>query len=83
MFQSSPAKCFATFAGVGRGCDPPFGISKRSVVELQGKDQEIALDEYSRVLAALKHPSLNRLFYNIKIKTSRTINKLLTYLQMH
>ena len=42
--------CFATFAGVGGGgCDPP-GVSKRSVVELRGKDQQIALAEYSRLV---------------------------------
>ena len=39
--------CFATFAGVGGGgwCDPPLGVSKRSVVELRGKDQQISLAE--------------------------------------
>ena len=43
--------CFATFAGVGGGgCDPPLGVSKRSVVELHGKDQQIALAEYSRLV---------------------------------
>ena len=45
--------CFATFAGVGGGggwCDPPLGVSKRSVVELRGKDQQIALAEYSRLV---------------------------------
>ena len=44
--------CFATFADIGGGggwCDPPpLGVSKRSVVELRGKDQQIALAEYSR-----------------------------------
>ena len=40
--------CFATFAGVGGGVRPPLGVSKRSVVELRGKDQQIALAEYSR-----------------------------------
>ena len=29
---------------------PPLGISKRSVVELSGKDQQIALAEYSRLV---------------------------------
>ena len=33
--------------GQGGWCDPP-GVSKRSVVELSGKDQQIALAEYSR-----------------------------------
>ena len=45
--------CFATFAGVGweGWCDPPpLGVSKRSVVELRGKDQQIALAEYSRLV---------------------------------
>ena len=41
--------CFATFAGVGGGATPP-GVSKRSVVELRGKDQQIALAEYSRLV---------------------------------
>ena len=32
-------------------CDPPpLGVSKRSVVELSGKDQQIALAEYSRLV---------------------------------
>ena len=44
-------RCFATFAGVGGGgCDPPLGVSKRSVVELRGKDHQIALAEYSRLV---------------------------------
>ena len=34
----------------GGGCDLPLGVSKRSVVELSGKDQQIALAEYSRLL---------------------------------
>ena len=45
--------CFATFAGVGGGgwCDPPpLDVSKRSVVELRGKEQQIALAEYSRLV---------------------------------
>ena len=29
---------------------PPLGVSKRSVVELSGKDQQIALAEYSRLV---------------------------------
>ena len=41
---------FATFASAGGGgCDPP-GVSKLSVVELSGKNQRIALDEYSRLV---------------------------------
>ena len=45
-------RCFATFAGVGGGglVRPPLGVSKRSVVELRGKDQKIALAEYSRLV---------------------------------
>ena len=49
--------CFATFAGVGGGGftfagvgDPPLGVSKRSVVEFRGKDHQIALAEYSRLV---------------------------------
>ena len=42
--------CFATFAGVGGGATPPLGVSKRSVVELRRKDQQIALAEYSRLV---------------------------------
>ena len=43
-------RCFATFgrtAGVGA---TPLGVSKRSVVELGGKDQQIALAEFSRLV---------------------------------
>ena len=29
---------------------PPLGVSKRSVVELSGKDQQIVLAEYSRLV---------------------------------
>ena len=29
---------------------PPLGVSKRSVVELSGKDQQIALGEYPRLV---------------------------------
>ena len=43
-------RCFATFAGQGGGGATPLGVSKRSVVELRGKDQQIALAEYSRVV---------------------------------
>ena len=45
-------RCFATFAGVGVGevGATPLGVSKRSVVELRGKDQQIALAEYSRLV---------------------------------
>ena len=45
-------RCFTTFGRKGRGwCDPPpLGVSKRSVVELSGKDQQIALAEYSRLV---------------------------------
>ena len=44
--------CFATFAGLGGGglVRPPLGVSKRSFVELRGKDQQIALAEYSRLV---------------------------------
>ena len=43
--------CFATFAGVGGGNGAtPLGVSKRSVVKLSGKDQQIALAEYSRLV---------------------------------
>ena len=45
--------CFATFAGVGGWGlvrPPPLGVSKRSVVELRGKDQQIALGDYSRLV---------------------------------
>ena len=44
-------RCFATFGRTGGGgCDPPLGVSKRSVVELNGKDQQTALAEYSRLV---------------------------------
>ena len=42
-------RCFAIFGQTGGGCDP-LGVSKRSVVELSGKDQQIALAEYSRLV---------------------------------
>ena len=38
------------FRGGGVGGTPPLGVSKRSVVELRGKDQQIALAEYSRLV---------------------------------
>ena len=47
-------RCFATFGRTGGGGlvrPPPLGVSKRSVVELSGKDQQIALGEYSRLVA--------------------------------
>ena len=47
-------RCFATFSrtgGGGGGATP--GVSKRSVVELRGKDQQIALAEYSRLVVFL------------------------------
>ena len=49
-FQLTLARkpCFSTFAGVRRGWCDPAGVSKRSVVELRGTDQQIALAEYSR-----------------------------------
>ena len=34
----------------GGSATPPLGVSKRSVVELSGKDQQIALAEYSRLV---------------------------------
>ena len=45
-------RCFATFGrtGGGVGATPPLGVSKRSVVELSGKDQQIALAECSRLV---------------------------------
>ena len=36
--------------GGGGGVRPPLGVSNRSVVELSGKDQQIALAEYSRLV---------------------------------
>ena len=35
-----------------RGVRPPLGVSKRSVVELSGKDQQIAFAEYSRLVVS-------------------------------
>ena len=45
-------RCFTTFGRTGGGLvrPPPLGVSKRSVVELSGKDQQIALAEYSRLV---------------------------------
>ena len=52
MLTLARIRCFATFGRTGGGgwCDPPLGVSKRSVVELSGKDQQIALAEYSRLV---------------------------------
>ena len=53
MLTLARKRCFATFAGVGGGgglVRPPLGVSKRSVVELREKDQQIALAEYSRLV---------------------------------
>ena len=36
----------------GGGCDP-LGVSKRSVVELSGKDQQIALADNSRLVVLI------------------------------
>ena len=44
-------RCFATFGRTG-GCDP-LGVSKRSVLELSGKDQQIILAVYSRLVVLL------------------------------
>ena len=41
---------FATFVRTGGGVVDPLGVSKTSVVELRGKDQQIALAEYSRLV---------------------------------
>ena len=43
-------RCFATFGRTGGGGCDPLGVSKRSVVELRGKDQQIAIAEYSRLV---------------------------------
>ena len=45
-------RCFATFGRTGGGGVgvTPLGVSKRSVVELRGKDQQIALAVYSRLV---------------------------------
>ena len=48
MLTLARIRCFATFGRTG-WCDP-LGVSKRSVVELSEKDQEIALAEYSRLV---------------------------------
>ena len=53
MLTLARKPCLATFAGVGGGgglMRPPLSVSKRSVVELRGKDQQIALAEYSRLV---------------------------------
>ena len=54
-FTLARIMCFATFAGVGGGVGvtSPLGVSKGSVVELHGKDQQIALAAYSRLVALL------------------------------
>ena len=44
-------RCFATFGRTGGWLvRPPLSVSKRSIVELSGKDQQIALAEYSRLV---------------------------------
>ena len=48
-FNPRPDTVFRHLRPVRGGCDP-LGVSKRSVVELRGKDQRIALAEYSRLV---------------------------------
>ena len=44
-------RCFATFGRTGGGGGAiPLRVSKRSIVDLSGKDQQIALAEYSRLV---------------------------------
>ena len=51
MLTLARIRCFTTFGRTGGGATPPpLGVSKRSVVELSGKDQQIALAEYSRLV---------------------------------
>ena len=52
MLTLARIRCFATFGRTGGGglVRPPLGVSKRSVVELSGKNQQIALAEYSRLV---------------------------------
>ena len=72
----------------GGGGATPLGVSKRSVVELSGKDQHIALDEYSRLVVLFLGPrsifdpvvagqrSNLRKFYDfstIRVRISKTI----------
>ena len=44
----------------------PLGVSKRSVVEFRGKDQQIALAEYSQLVVLFLVPGqyLTQLFFN-------------------
>ena len=46
-------RCFATFAHEGGLVRLPPGVWKRSVVELSGKDQRIALSKISRLVLVL------------------------------
>ena len=48
-FNPRPDTVFCHLRSDRGGCDP-LGVSKRSVVELSGKDQQIALAEYSRLV---------------------------------
>ena len=51
-------RCFTTFGRTGGGgvSATPLGVSQRSVVELSGKDQQIALAEYSRLVLLFLAP---------------------------
>ena len=49
MLTLAGTRHFAILDGSRGGGDPP-GVSKLSVVELSGKDWQIALDEYSRLV---------------------------------
>ena len=52
MLTLARKRCFATLRRCRGGglVRPPPGVSKRSVVELRGKYQQIALAEYSRLV---------------------------------
>ena len=49
--NSRPITVFRHLRSDRGGGATPLGVSKRSVVELSGKDQQIALTEYSRLVA--------------------------------
>ena len=50
-FNPRPDTVFRHLGRTGGGVGAtPLGVSKRSVVELSGKDQQIALAEYSRLV---------------------------------
>ena len=50
LFNPRPDTVFRQLRSDRGGMRPPLGVSKQSVAELSGKDHQIALTEYSRLV---------------------------------